>query len=150
MCRRAFLTYRFHFRSNLKLLMTNALTDTTLPELAGLEQFMNALAPREIDKLFYEPMTQMVLSEQPESVLDYGSGDGWLTERLSKQGIICTGFDIDAAMISRCREYSSDVEYGGAELLHDLIVNSTKFDIVVCSRGAVYHQRSQGVGCTSV
>ncbi len=134
MCRRAFLTYRFYFRSDLKLLMTNALTDTTLPELAGLEHFMNALAQREIDKLFYEPMTQMVLSQQPKSALDYGSGDGWLTERLSKQGITCTGFDTDAAMISRCREYGSDVEYGGAELLYDLIVNSTKFDIVVCSR----------------
>ena len=35
MCQRAFLTYLFHFRSDLKGLMTRALTDPDLPELAG-------------------------------------------------------------------------------------------------------------------
>ena len=44
MCRRAFLTYRFPFRSDLKRLMTRALHDGNLPELAGLEQFRNAVA----------------------------------------------------------------------------------------------------------
>ena len=38
MCRRAYLTYRFPFRSDLKLLMTRSLTDASLPELAGLDQ----------------------------------------------------------------------------------------------------------------
>ena len=33
MCRRAFLTHRFHFRSDLKGLMTRSLTDPSLPEL---------------------------------------------------------------------------------------------------------------------
>ena len=35
MCRRAFLTYRFHFRSDLRALMTRSLDDPDLPELAG-------------------------------------------------------------------------------------------------------------------
>ena len=40
MCRRAYLTYRFPFRSDLKRLMTESLTDASLPELSGLDQFV--------------------------------------------------------------------------------------------------------------
>ena len=38
-CRRAFLSYRSHSRSDLKSLMTRSLTDDDMPELDGLEQF---------------------------------------------------------------------------------------------------------------
>ena len=46
MCRRAYLTYRFPFRSDLKRLMTESLTDASLPELTGLDQFRRAVNPR--------------------------------------------------------------------------------------------------------
>ena len=45
MCRRAYLTYRFHYRSDLKLLMTRSLTDSTMPELTGFDLFLRALHP---------------------------------------------------------------------------------------------------------
>ena len=87
MCRRAFLTYRFHFRSDLKGLMTRSLSDPGLPELLGFEHFMNALNPRGMDELFYQPVVRLILGRQPESVLDYGTGDGRLAERLSEAGV---------------------------------------------------------------
>ena len=134
MCRRAFLTYRFHFRSDLKQLMTKSLTEGTLPELTGLEHFKRALDPRGFDELFHLPMTQIVLDEQPISVLDYGCGDGRLTERLSKVGIKATGYDPDEPSISKCRGLVGTTKYGGTELLNELIAGSTRFDMVVCSR----------------
>ena len=134
MCRRAFLTYRFHFRSDLKRLMTRALSDANLPELSGLEQFMNALDPRGLDNLFYRPITQFVLASQPKSALDYGCGKGRLAERLSEHGIAVTGYDPDTAAIAKCREHGSPVKYGGGEMLAELIASSTRFDAVVCSR----------------
>ncbi len=49
MCRRAYLTYRFHYRSDLKRLMTRSLTDPAMPELTGFDLFLRALHPRGLD-----------------------------------------------------------------------------------------------------
>ena len=134
MRRRSFLTYRFHFRSDLKRLMTRALSDTTLPELMGFEYFKNALDSRGLDELFYQPIMRLILERQPESALDYGTGDGQLAERLSGAGVQVTAYDPDTAKIERCRRYGSSVEYGSSELLGDLVASPSRFDAVVCSR----------------
>ena len=134
MCRRAFLTYRFHFRSDLKRLMTEALSDNAIPELIGLDQFKNALDPRGLDELLYEPVLRLVIERRPGSVLDYGTGDGWLVERLTQEGLSVTGYDPDAVSIERCLGYGSSATYGGAEMLDRLKARSTRFDAVVCSR----------------
>ena len=134
MCRRAFLTYLFHFRSDLKGLMARALTDPDLPELAGFPQFLNALDPRGWDELFHRPMADLVLRERPESVLDYGCGDGRLAEQMSGRGIRTFGYDPDPAAVSRCTNRGTAAEYGGRELLEDLRSKSARFQVVVCSR----------------
>ncbi|MXY47219.1 MAG: glycosyltransferase [Chloroflexi bacterium] len=51
MCRRAYLTYRFHHRSDLKRLMTRSLTDLDMPELSGFDMFMRALHPSKLEEL---------------------------------------------------------------------------------------------------
>ena len=134
MCRRTFLTYRFYFRSDLKRLMTKALTDSTLPELTGLDRFKNALDPRGLEGLFYRPMARLVDACRPTSALDYGCGDGQLSERISQKGIAVTAYDPDTSAIAKCREYGSQVEYGGSVLLDALISNYERFDVVVCGR----------------
>ena len=134
MCRRAYLSYRFHFRSDLKSLMTRALTDCSMAELIGLEHFRRALDPRGLDELFYEPLSRLLLEQEPDSVLDYGSGDGRLAERLALGGAMVTAYDPDCTAIERCQSYGSSVEYGDGKLLDSLLDNSTRFDVVVCSR----------------
>ena len=134
MCRRAFLSYRFHFRSDLKSLMTRALTDCGMAELMGLEHFKRALDPRGLDELFYEPVSRLVLEQEPDSVLDYGTGDGKLAERLARDGAMVTAYDPDSTVIERCQSYGSSVEYGDGKLLDSLLENSSRFDAVVCSR----------------
>ena len=134
MCRRAFLTYRFHFRSDLKGLMTRALSDAGLPELLGFEHFMNALDPRGLDELFYQRIMRLILQLQPESALDYGAGDGRLAESLSRAGVKVKAYDPDTAIVEKCRGYGSSVEYGSSELLGDLVASPSRFDAVVCSR----------------
>ena len=107
--------------------MTRSLSDPSLPELLGFEHFMNALDPRGLDELFFQPMMRLILQRQPESALDYGTGDGRLAERLSGTGVKVTAYDPDSATIERCREYGSFVRYGGSELLSSLIARSTRF-----------------------
>ena len=134
MCRRAYLTYRFPFRSDLRRLMTESLTNISLPELTGLDQFRRAVDPRGLDELFYLPMADLISAESPDSVLDYDCGDGRLAEELAGRGVDTVGYDPDASIISRCLEHSSRAAYGGRELLEGLLAESVKFDIVVCGR----------------
>ena len=134
MCRRVLLTYRFAFRSDLKSLMTRALNDAALPELAGLEQFKNALDPRAPDTIFYRPVVRMIADRRPRSALDYGCGGGKMAEMLSREGIKVTGYDPDPACIEKCRKHGGRASYGGSELRARLLAGSSRFDAVVCSR----------------
>ena len=134
MCRRAYLTYRFPFRSDLRRLMTQSLTDPTLPELIGLDQFRRALDPRGLEEIYYRPMADMIAKERPHSVLDYGCGDGRLTEEFASRGVDVVGYDPDPAIISRCLERGGQAVYGGRELLERLFANNARFDTVVCGR----------------
>ena len=134
MCRRAFLTCRFHFRSDLKDLMTRALTDYSLPELSGLDHFRRALAPRGLDELYYEPMANLIVGERPASLLDYGCGDGRLAGKVSSEEVQVTAYDPDPDCIARCQEKPGIVTCGGRELLEELLTGNVKFDTVVCGR----------------
>ena len=134
MCRRAYLTYRFRFRSDLRWLMTESLANASLPELTGLDQFRRAVDPRELDELCYRPMMDLISTERPNSVLDYGCGDGRLTDELSGRRIDTVGYDPDADIISRCLERGGRAAYGGRELLERLFAEDVRFDVVVCGR----------------
>ena len=71
MCRRAFLSYRFHFRSDLKPLMRRALTDFGLPELTGFDRFTRTLDPRGKAESLDAPLLERVLALNPKSLFDY-------------------------------------------------------------------------------
>ena len=134
MCRRAYLTYRFPFRSDLRRLMTDSLTDVSPSELTGLEQFRRAVDPRGLDELYYRPMADLIAAESPDSVLDYGCGDGRLAATLADRGIHVTGYDPDPTMISRCLDRRGQATYGDRGLLQRLLAESAQFDMVICGR----------------
>ena len=134
MCRRAYLTYRFPFRSDLKRLMSESLTDISLPELTGLDQFRRAVVPRGLEELYYRPMANIIAAEGPDSVLDYGCGDGRLAAEMDARGFDVVGYDPDPTFISRSLERGGEATYGGRELLERLLAENVRFDMVVCGR----------------
>ena len=134
MCRRAYLTYRFPFRSDLRRLVTDSLTDVSLPELTGLEHFRKAVDQRGLDELYYRPMVDLIVAESPDSVLDYGCGDGRLAATLADRGIHVTGYDPDPTMISRCLDRRGQAKYGDRGLLQRLLAENAQFDVAVCGR----------------
>ena len=134
MCRRAYLTYRFHYRSDLRRLMTRSLTDTAMPEMTGFDLFLKALDPRDLHELFYRPVERLAASHGTRSILDYSCGDGGLAELIAGEGITVTGYDPDPDAIGECLGRSSPVEYGGNELLDRLLTDSARFDKVICGR----------------
>lgn len=134
MCRRAFLSYRFAAHHNLKFLMGRATHDDTMAELAGLEQFRNALDPRELDCIFYRPLARLVAGVRPASVLDYGCGKGRLATRLVQMGVKVTGYDPDSTCIKACQSRGERATYGGKNLRARLLAASARFDVIVCSQ----------------
>ena len=134
MCRRALLTYRFHFRSDLKTLMTRSLDEPDLPELSGLDQFRHAVDPRGVRELLHQPLAAMVMASHPGSVLDYGCGSGELAELLAARVPAVTAYDPDADAIAKCLAHGGSVTYGGAALLERLRGDCRQFDAVICSR----------------
>ena len=134
MCRRALLTYRFHFRYDLKALMTRSLDEPDLPELVGLEQFRRAVDPRGVHELLHRPLAGMVMKHKPETVLDYGCGSGELAELLDQESVNVTAYDPDADAVASCSERGRSVECGGLAMLERLWADGARFDAVVCSR----------------
>ena len=134
MCRRAYLTYRFPFRSDLRRLLTESLTDASLPELTSLDQFRRAVGPRGLDELHYRPMADLIAADKPNFVLDYGCGDGRLAEILADCGMQVAGYDPDPAMVSRCLDRRGQATCGDGRLLQRLLAENVRFDAVVCGR----------------
>ena len=134
MCRRAFLTYRFAFRSDLKSVMRCTLTDDAVAELHGLEHFKNALEMRRLDTLFYKPLSQLIIKNNPRCVLDYGCGDGRMAGWLAKRGVEVIGYDPDITSVIRCLNRGKTGTCGSTKLRDQLLDNSVRFDVVMCGR----------------
>lgn len=133
MCRRAFLTWRFHFRSDLKHLMRTALTDYDLPELHGFEHFLAALDPQPGPKALNDALSEMAEQTEPPTAVDYGCGRGALARILASDGIRVTAFDPDPKAAARWDSESS-VEFLGASNLDTLLQRKHEFDLVLCNR----------------
>ena len=79
-------------------------------------------------------MADLISADRPDSVLDYGCGDGRLAEELTVRGIHVTGYDPDSSMISKCMDLRRQDTCGDRNLLERLLGESVKFNVVVCGR----------------
>lgn len=137
MCRRAFLMYRFHNWSGLRHIMRRALRDDDLPHLTGFAHFMRLLAPADEKAQLDRLLLDMTLAGAPATVFDYGCGKGKLAEAMAARGLQVTAYDIDNAVIRRCRSRASSVRYLDADAFSALgdaqDQTPARFDAVVCS-----------------
>lgn len=132
MCRRVYLTYRYHFREDLKELLTRSLHDDALPELYGFDYFLQAIKVVDIHEQMDEMLTQTCLRTGAHSILDYGCGKGVIADKLAKKGIQVSCYDIDGT------RFGSKSHVKGTKFLSDLelkkeIDSGISYDLVVCN-----------------
>lgn len=129
MCRRAWLTWRWHHRPDLKQLMRRALRDDSLPELDGFERFLRAveIAPRH--EVLDDLLMAKIAALRPRHVLDHGCGKAKLARRLSATRVDVVGFDPDVTLAAR---WSADAPAPGLTLTNDpRALEAHLFDLVV-------------------
>ena len=133
MCQRAYMSYRWANRPNLKKIMREALKDEKIPELDGFERFYEA-----VQKMTgqHETPEDVVLgmAGEAEYVLDYGCGNGQLARDMADRGMRVLGYDPDLAYRPRweslCR--GRDNPRFTHERSDALVAGP--FDLVVCRR----------------
>ncbi len=133
MCRRAYLTYRWHFRTDISELMSTALFDPDIPELFGFDYFFEATKNKTKNDLVNEKIVELVLENQPENVFDYGCGRGSITERIADKGFHVVGYDPDTAVLQKNCTNTVNAQYINTIELAHLKQSGEKFDTVICS-----------------
>ena len=136
MCRRAFLSWRWWFRSDLDTLMTRSLSEANLPELAGVNWLQRALddPPSPVEKRHH--FLEQVQRLGAQSVLDYGCGPGRLDAELAEAGVEVVAYDPDTSHEERWRKAEATqpgLSFGDRTLLDQLRSQSRPFDVVICS-----------------
>ncbi len=133
MCRRAYLTYRWHFRNDLSEIMSRALFDPSLPELTGFEYFYEATRDKRKGTLLDERIVSMTTEGGPNRVLDFGCGRGAISEALVKRGFDVTGYDVDGSVLERNQAKNQAARYIGRDGLDSLKETEERFQKVICS-----------------
>lgn len=83
-----------------------------------------------------QAVVQAVMDCQPQSVLDVGCGEGWLTRTLAGQGVSTLGIDATPSLIGRAQQADHRARYR-VGTYHDIVAgclrNEPPFDVMVCN-----------------
>lgn len=135
MCKRAFITYRWHFRNDLRTgkLMERALFEDNLPEMYGFQYFLSAIDIKTKRELLNPRIIELVQIGSPKAILDYGCGRGSISEALACMGFDIIGYEVDERILQKNCTNSHGARYIGKDELAKMLVLGKKFDRVVCS-----------------
>src|SRR5208337_4263319 len=86
MCKRAYLSFRWHFRSDLKELLTRSLSEPNMPELFGFKEFKKAVEQLDVHTQMDACLIGECLKSHPKKVLDFGCGTGSIADKLAENG----------------------------------------------------------------
>lgn len=132
MCKRAYLVYKWYFRTDLKDLLHQSLTNDSLPELFGFEYFFSALENKDVHTVLDSVLLSTICRFNPKQILDYGCGNGLVTNELAKIGEYVMAFDVES---SRFKEHahSEKVTIVNEEQIQKILSSESTFDMILCN-----------------
>lgn len=94
MCKRAYLTFRWHFRPDIQELLQKSNHEMDFPELFGFEYFLDLIKERHTGEISVPFVTGALADVKHKKILDYGSGKGQIADELAKNNHVFA-YDID-------------------------------------------------------
>jgi 2-polyprenyl-3-methyl-5-hydroxy-6-metoxy-1,4-benzoquinol methylase len=95
--------------------------------------FPNIIRKRELEIIF-----DLIMSEKPRVILDFGCGGGWLSKILYEKGYPVVGIDISASLIKGARKVAPEsVGFLIADCMN-LPFKNNKFDLII-GMGVLHH-----------
>ena len=133
MCRRAWLSWRWANRADLKDIMRRALNDARTPELEGFDRFREAVRRVTHRREASEDIV-LGMAGRAEHVLDYGCGKGRIAQEMAKRGMRVLGYDPDRSYRPRWKSLCR--EAGNLRFTHERAeaLTAGPFDLVICRR----------------
>ena len=133
MCRRAWLSYRWAGRADLKAIMRRALNGADIPELDGFERFHGAV--RRFTGRHEQPYDVVLdMVGRAGRVLDYGCGNGRLAKALARRGMEVLGYDPDSVHRSRWSSLSRGTDKLRFTDERSEVTAAGPYDLVICRR----------------
>jgi glycosyltransferase involved in cell wall biosynthesis/2-polyprenyl-3-methyl-5-hydroxy-6-metoxy-1,4-benzoquinol methylase len=132
MCKRAFLTYRWHFRTDLRELLTRSIHDSNMPELFGFEEFKKAVEQVDVHSQMDTYLISECLKTKAKKVLDYGCGKGSIADKLAEKGCDVDCYDPDSSAFN-LRPHRQKVKLLSARDLSRRIKQHHDYDLVLCN-----------------
>jgi len=119
--------------------------------------FYNAISQTNLFQRHYELIARDILSYCPGgSILDVGTGPGWLLVRLHQEspGLRLTGLDASASMVARARRNIAKAGLSGVIEIEEgnashMPFSDNSFDTVV-STGSIHHWKDPTAGLNEV
>src|SRR5208337_2226571 len=96
-----YLSFRWHFRSDLKELLTRSLSEPNMPELFGFKEFKKAVEQLDVHTQMDACLIGECLKSHPKKVLDFGCGTGSIADKLAENGCDVDCYDPDPTRFNR-------------------------------------------------
>ncbi len=130
---RAYLSWRWHFRNDLRDLMRRALIDDNIPELEGFERFFLATRPSTAKGELIDKIIRYLKETEAKRILDYGCGKGKLSRMLVGDGFEVTAYDPDDTLGERWATGATPGSVLKFTNNIQLVRKEGPYDAVICS-----------------
>lgn len=102
-----------------------------------IDAYDQIIFPNVIRKREMEIILDIIKIVNPEHILDYGCGGGWLTKKISSQGYNITGVDINKILIEKAKTKIPEADFFAADCTN-LPFEDNTFDLVI-GMGIIHH-----------
>lgn len=132
MCRKAYLTFRWHFRPDIYELLHRSNSELDLPELFGFEYFFSLLQKRHTGEISIPFVLRAFTDYRDKKILDYGCGKGEIADELSKKNDVSV-YDIDLSGYYSRHSTSTSTVVMDRDGLNRVSMQIERFDVVLLS-----------------
>ena len=132
MCRKAYLTFRWHFRPDIYELLHRSNSELDLPELFGFEYFFSLLQKRHTGEISIPFVLRAFTDYRDKKILDYGCGKGEIADELSKKNDVSV-YDIDLSGYYSRHSTSTSPVVMDRDGLNRVSMQIDRFDVVLLS-----------------